>query len=224
MEWATSMVTTSENEKMLATQLGPYTRPHNMRILARHLSPAAMENIEHLAVCNGFSGRQACSFRRGMLKCVMGMRAFMLLQGNDHSVGSAIATAFEEAVGAHIAAHTDGNTTVTTEQQRKDGYTGGPRGPTPDFTFDPPITINGVSVAWVDAKMLYASRRFVKTKFMSESRLAATARRYNAAFGPGAYVFARGFCAALRPMVPALLLDATPVDMDAVDAVRSSPT
>ena len=213
MEWPTSSVTTFEHEALLRTQLTPYTKPRNMRVLARNLSPQTLFKIEELAKPLGFNLRQACSLRRGYLKSLMGIKKFMELQGNDHSVGRDISTVFEHVVGDHITACT--GVIPTTEQQRKDAHH---RGPNPDFTFDPPIVINGKPICWVDAKMIYASRIFIGKKYMAEHKLADTATRYTNVFGPGAFVFGRGFCSELRSSIPAMLLDKTPLDMKPVNS------
>ena len=110
---------------------------------------------------------------------------------------------------------------VTTEVQRKQraARMGVHPGPTPDLTFDPPVRINGRSISWMDAKMLYASYMLRHKKFMPENRLVQTAEKYSKLFGPGAFVFGNGYCLALEQEVPALLLDSTPLDMTVIDSV-----
>jgi hypothetical protein len=93
------------------------------------------------------------------------------------------------------------------------------RGPTPDILFVRPITINGRLVKWIDAKLYYASAMFADNSKIPNGKLAGIAKRYNRYYGgEGAFVFGRGFCVDLaRHVKGALLLDATPLDMSAVE-------
>lgn len=99
-----------------------------------------------------------------------------------------------------------------------------PRGPTPDILFLRPVSINSRLVKWIDAKMYYASASYAKNKKIPNGKLKSTAERYNNFYGgQGAFVFGQGFCAALQDIVKdALLLDATPLDMTAVNAFQNA--
>jgi hypothetical protein len=195
-----------------------------MHKLAWTLPANVREEIGRTGVEHGFTVKQTFSFRRGLLKCRMGMKGFMALQGNDDSKARLIAEAFEAEIERFVRTRIPPSVVVVTEARRKaaadaDGI---PYGPTPDLTFEPPISINGRVVAWIDARMLYASRVLRNKKFMPENRLEATASKYNAAFGPGAFVFGSGFCGGLKDEVSALLLDSTPLDMTRITSVIES--
>jgi hypothetical protein len=79
-------------------------------------------------------------------------------------------------------------------------------------------------VKWIDAKLFYGSAMYASNKHIPNGKLQAQAMRYNNHFGgQGAFVFGRGFCADLAALVPgALLLDATPLDMTAVEAFQDA--
>lgn len=222
--WETSLATDAASEAALLKALAPFSEPKSMRKLAWSLPSAAKAQIERLAVQHGFTARQAYSFRRGMLKCIMGMKPFMSLGGNDDAKMRLIAESFERCIESYLREHIPPDVVVTTEAQRKQRAVdaGVQSGPTPDLTFDPPVHINGVEVAWVDAKMMYASYTFRKKNFMPEKRFAAIADKYSSAFGPGVFVIASGFCRALEAEVPALFLDSTPLDMTRINAVIES--
>lgn len=59
-------------------------------------------------------------------------------------------------------------------------------------------------------------------KSIPNGKLQRIATRYNSHFGgKGAFVFGRGFCADLRHVIDgALLLDSTPLDMTAIEALQ----
>lgn len=222
VEWPCALMMTVAQEQRLLRALAPLTEPPSMRKLAWQLSRRDRELVGAIGERLGVTTQQAFSLRRGMLKCLMGMAPFFALTGNSHAKGRLIAGAFEVAVERFVRARLPPATVMTTEAQRKAAAQaeGRPCGPTPDLTFDPPICVNGGSVAWIDAKMFYAS--FEHRHQMPESGLHATAAKYNRAFGPGAFVFGSGFCDGLAACVPALLLDATPLEMAHIDAVIES--
>jgi hypothetical protein len=222
--WETSLATDVASEKALGRALVRFSEPHSMRKLAGDLPPPIKLQIEHLASQHGFSLRQAYSFRRGLLKCIMGMKPFMALNENSQSKVELIAEAFEMCTESHIRKCIPSDVVVTTEGQRKQraAAAGINHGPTPDLTFEPPIRINNRDIAWVDAKMLYASYMFRRKNFMPETRLQATADKYTNAFGPGAFVFGSGFCRGLEAEVHALFLDSTPLDMSRINSVVES--
>ena len=71
---------------------------------------------------------------------------------------------------------------------------------TPDFLLDRPLIINGSPVSWIDAK------RFVYYgNPLTLAKLKKQAKKYSAAFGPGAMAFASGY-ARDAPSLGALLL------------------
>ena len=222
--WHTSLETTAERERALTRALIPFCNPPSMHKLAWTLPANVREEIGQTGVEHGFTVKQTFSFRRGLLKCRMGMKGFMALQGNDDSKARLIAEAFEAEIERFVRTRIPPSVVVVTEAQRKAAADaeGTPYGPTPDLTFEPPISINGRFVAWIDAKMLYASHLLRNKKFMPENRLEATASKYNAAFGPGAFVFGSGFCGGLKDEVSALLLDSTPLDMTRITSVIES--
>lgn len=222
--WETSLATDAASEAALLRALVPFSEPKPMRQLAWSLPSSAKTQIQRLAARHGFTARQAYSLRRGLLKCIMGMRPFMALGGNDHAKMRLVAEAFEQCIESYLRERIPSDVVVTTEAQRKQRATaaGVQSGPTPDITFEPPIQINGTDVAWIDAKMLYASCAFRNKVFMPESRFAETAAKYSRAFGPGAFVVASGFCRALEADVPALFLDSTPLDMTRILSVIES--
>jgi hypothetical protein len=199
-----------------------------MRTLAWSLPDAVREEIGRIGTSFGFTAKQTFSFRRGLLKCTMGMKAFMALSGNDDAKARLIAEAFESEVERSVRDRLPldvlSRVNITTEAQRKAAAAAEhrPCGPTPDLTFDPPIRINGRVVAWIDAKMLYASRVLQKKRFMPENQLTRTAEKYNAVFGPGAFIFGNGFCAGLEDEVPAMLLDSTPLNMERFASIIES--
>ena len=224
LEWDCTLLTSAANEKALVKALKEFTHPREMWKLAHELPASTVARIGATATDFGFTDVQAFSLRRGLLKCVMGMKPFMALDGNDDKVAKAIADAFEECVEAYLRARLPDTITITTEAERKTAAkdSGVPMPPTPDFTFQPPICINGHDVAWIDAKMLYASLTLIKKNFMPESRLAATAEKYNKLFGRGAFVFGNGACYELGSFVPALMLDSSPLDMGRLRSVIES--
>lgn len=228
VNWQCLLNTTPQNEAALKAALIPFCYPGQMQELAWSLPGAVRHEIVRIGARHGFTAKQTFSFRRGLLKCWMGMRPFMALNGNDDAKGRLIAEAFEfeveRFVRAHLSPDTLSSVVITTEAQRKAAADAEdrPYGPTPDLTFDPPITINGRTVGWIDAKMLYASCVLQDKNFMPESRLPSIAAKYNAAFGPGAFVFGSGFCDGLRDTVPALLLDSSPLDLERITSVIES--
>lgn len=224
IDWPTSLETTIECECALTKALVPFSKPRSMHKLAWTLPMEVREEIGRIGVEHGFTVKQTFSFRRGILKCRMGMKGFMALQGNDGAKIRLIAEAFEAEIERFVRIRIPPSVVVVTEARRKAAADadGTPYGPTPDLTFEPPISINGRVVAWIDAKMLYASHVLRNKKFMPENRLEATASKYNAAFGPGAFVFGSGFCGALKDDVSAILLDSTPLNMNRITSIIES--
>ena len=224
VQWPCALKTDAAQERALIKALAPWTTARPMQRLAWDLPEGVRTRIGDLAKNHGFTSKQAFSLRRAMLKCSMGMRAFMALGESSNEKANMIGEAFEIVVEKHLRTILPASVELTTEAQRKSqaAASGLPSGPTPDFTFEPAIRINGRAVHWLDAKMLYASAHFTNKVFMPESRFRETAQKYNAAFGSGALVIAGGFCAALEERVPALLLDASSLDMQRIHAAIES--
>jgi hypothetical protein len=195
----------------------------------RDLPQRRLDEISRSCQEQGMTLYQALSLRRSMLRSLPGG---MRRVNQSSSMGSAkgqqqIATLFEEALVAFLKTVTLGQDNVfRTESQLIAESRAGLRanGPTPDILFLKPVTINGKSVKWIDAKLFYASATFASNKKIPNGKLQTTALRYNNHFGgQGAFVFGQGFCADLATMVPgALLLDATPFDMTAVEAFQDA--
>jgi hypothetical protein len=69
------------------------------------------------------------------------------------------------------------------------------------------VEINGVPVAWIDAKHFYgANLSFQRKKTQKQ------VNRYAEEWGHGAIIFRHGFCDGLK-LKGAILLDASPIDL-----------
>jgi len=78
---------------------------------------------------------------------------------------------------------------------------------TPDLLILDQVEINGIPVAWIDAKHFYgANLSFQRKKTQKQ------VNRYVEEWGHGAIIFRHGFCDGLK-LKGALLLDATDIDM-----------
>ena len=78
---------------------------------------------------------------------------------------------------------------------------------TPDLLMLDHVEINGVPVAWIDAKHFYgASLSFQRKKNQKQ------VNRYVEEWGHGAIIFRHGFCDGLK-LKGAILLDASPIDL-----------
>jgi len=78
---------------------------------------------------------------------------------------------------------------------------------TPDLLMLDHVKINGVPVAWIDAKHFYgANLSFQRKKTQKQ------VNRYVEEWGHGAIIFRHGFCEGLR-LKGAVLLDASPIDL-----------
>ena len=196
----------------------------------RDLPQHRLDEISQACDQYGMTLYQALSLRRSLLRSFPGgMRRVT----HSSSMGSAqgqrhIASLFEDALLSFLREATLGRgDVVRTERDLVAEMRAGirPRGPTPDILFLKPVTNNGHSVKWMDAKLFYASAKLADNKNIPNGKLESMARRYNNHFGgPGAFVFGQGFyCADLTRKIPgALLLDATPLDMSAVNAYQDA--
>jgi hypothetical protein len=91
------------------------------------------------------------------------------------------------------------------------------RVPTPDVLFTTPVEINGQAVNWLDCKMYYGCALLAGNSRLPVGKLRETEEKFVRHYGPGGFVFGQGFCADLQRHVPnAILLDASPLDMQAV--------
>jgi len=225
IEWPCDLITSEANESALRIALEPFTLPTSLRLLGWDLDADTRARIVAIGRQHGFTVRQAFALRRGMLKEHLGIRRFMALNGNSHEKQKLIAEAFEATVDQHIRSVVDKTIAITTESDRKANARrqGVNAGPTPDFTFDPPIKINRHKVYWLDAKMMYASSCFLHLPFCPESRFFEIAEKYTSLFGTGAFLLAGGFTDALASALMrssrTLLIDGTPIDMTVLDSV-----
>ena len=140
-----------------------------------------------------------------------------------------VATLFEKSVESYLSDQLhapDGKRTFLTESEQLSEMRAGtrPRGPTPDILFLQPIQINGQKVKWMDAKLCYASATYATNKKVPNGKLCKIAQRYNDYFGgKGAFIFGQSYCIDLRRIVKeALLLDASPLDMTAVNDFQNA--
>ena len=174
---------------------------------------------------------QALSLRRSMLRSFPNGMAKV---NRSSQMGSnegqlEIASLFEDAVSSYIQSKLPMNTKTRYFLTEADLLSEmktriRPRGPTPDILFLHPVYINGRLVKWVDAKLYYGSKTYAHNKKIPNGKLVGIAKRYNDYYGgQGAFVFGQGFCAELRSVVTgALLLDASPLDMTAVDEFQNN--
>lgn len=195
----------------------------------RDLPQRRLDEISAACDTHGMTLYQGLSLRRSLLRSFPGG---MRRVNRDSRMGSTmgqqhVATLFEEAVATFLRAATAGEENVfLTESDILEEVKAGRRsqGPTPDILFLRPVRINGRLVKWIDAKLYYASAMLANNKKIPNGKLRDLAQRYNQHFGgQGAFVFGQGFCADLAQIVTnALLLDATPLDMSAVNAYQNS--
>lgn len=123
----------------------------------------------------------------------------------------------ERALQHHLTEH--GVRFVTEDEQRVAHEASGAPGPllsTPDILASRPVRINGRRVHWLDAKAYFGPAAFTRqgkqTFRMWLKKTREQAKRYDERFGPGAMVFALGYCTQLASLLPqTLLLDAAPV-------------
>jgi hypothetical protein len=169
---------------------------------------------------------QALSLRRTMLRTFPnGMKRVTHSKAMGSSMGQQeIARLLEEALESYLNSafmqQPKERIFITESKMRVEMNKGArARGPTPDIVFLRPVAINGRLVKWIDAKMYYASATYAKNRQIPNGKLKGIADRYNDFYGSqGAFVFGQGFCASLEDIVNnALLLDATPLDMTAVN-------
>lgn len=219
LKWPREHVTSIENEHNLIDELLPLTEPDGLSVLRGNLPPHVEAEIECLGSERGFSQAQVFALRRNLLKAILGQKAFHALGVNSQQTGKAMATAFEQVVHDFVQSSCPGIEISTEAHRLALLCPGEPLPPNPDFTFDPPIHVKGHTVHWIDAKNMYGCFEFRTFPWQSENKMQERAARYNELYGPGAYVFANGFCNGLRKYIRgALLLDATELDQRPVSA------
>ena len=199
----------------------------------RDLPQQRIDQIQAACNQNNMTLFQALSLRRSMLRSFPnGMaRVNQSSQMGSNTGQQQVATLFEEAVHSFLSATIHAPSQANekffmTESELHSEMKAGTRqrGPTPDKLFLRPIRINGRLVKWLDAKLYYASATYAHNKKIPNGKLRNQAQRYNEHYGgQGAFVFGQGYCARLEEIVnEALLLDATPLDMNAVNDFQNS--
>ena len=142
----------------------------------RDLAPHRLDEISRSCQEQGMALYQALSLRRSMLRSFPGgMRRVTHSSSMGSSKGQQqVSTLFEGAVVAFVKNATLGQADnvflteaelITESRARRRA-----RGPTPDILFLKPVTINGQSVKWIDAKLFYGSATFASNKNIPNSR------------------------------------------------------
>lgn len=91
---------------------------------------------------------------------------------------------------------------------------------TPDFLLEDGVLINGQKVNWIDCKCSYGS---ASMGIYGKTSLQRVSQDYAMRWGPGAVIFAFGFCEGLT-LGNALLLDCTPLDLTKLnDLLNNAP-
>ena len=237
MEWPSPLMTSESKELELAEVLKFSIIVKHKKPIQK--LPASMQKtiIQH-GKRYGFTKKQTYALRSQMLEIEMGQKAFYAMTGNTNLIEKAMASAFELVVEAGIIRMCPKARFKTEEElryeirleqeeidrqyqekQKKnielglpiDTYIHSSFGrPTPDLTFDPPIEINGHSIHWIDSKNMYGASCFEKKKWWFVKGLKKQSKKYDLAFGKGAFVFSGGYCEALKTQVPnSLFLDAS---------------
>lgn len=175
---------------------------------------------------HGMTLYQALSLRRGLLRWFNRAKFHQSSPMGSDRGQQDVATLFEDAVVSYLRSSLGTSPGIfLTEKEFLAEMRAGKRyrGPTPDVLFLKPVKINGVLVSWLDAKQYYASAILAHKEAIPNGKLKNQALRYNEKYGLGAFVFARGFCAEPSFVVEnALLLDATPLDMCAIEAYQDA--
>eukprot|EP00979_Chaetoceros_neogracilis_P008322 scaffold1853_cov287-Chaetoceros_neogracile.AAC.24 len=228
IQWPCSMVVPS---KMCETKVIHILHHKGEWGRGRDLAPKRLDQIQIACDQNHMTLYQALSLRRSMLRSFPnGMaRVNQSSQMGSNTGQQRVATLFEEAVHAYLSVATSSHSSekiFMTESELNAEMRAGsrPRGPTPDVLFLRPTRINGRLVKWIDAKLYYASVTYAHNKKIPNGKLQKIAQRYNAYYGgQGAFVFGQGYCADLVDILhEAQLLDATPLDMTAVQDFQNS--
>jgi hypothetical protein len=186
----------------------------------RDLPADRLAEIDAACAQHGMTRYQALSLRRQMLRAKHGMQRVNQSPLMGDAPGQQMyAQLFERAVEKYLQAQ---HIRFVSKQQQiaemKEGRR--PRGPTPDFLFVPPAIINDKKVCWLDCKAFYGTSLLAHKQKLPVGKLAQTAGKYSAHFGPGGFVFGQSFNADLQTILgPAVtLLDSSPLDLSEMQA------
>ena len=216
LHWNRGKQPDADGERALEEALQPWLHRPFDRTPSVRLSYTATRAIRMRADSLGFTLTQALFVRETALKRMWGMYKYSRLPGVSEQWTRYCANQFE-AAGVRLL---ERYLPVTTEEQLRSKYRlEGRNGPTPDAVLDAPLSINGLRVHWIDFKNFYAEDAHRDQRWQPSGRLSATANKYNAAFGPGAFVFAHGFCPSLEEGCDALFLDARQMGIHTEPAV-----
>lgn len=229
IDWPCDMVVASKKNESRVRQVlhrkGEWGR-------GRDLPDRRLDEISNVCTQNGMTLYQALSLRRTMMRSFPGG---MKRVNHSSSMGSSegqqqVSALLEESIEKFLidvckSKNENPRDVFRTEKQLLSEMKAGTRtrGPTPDILFLKSVSINGVLVKWIDAKMYYGSATYGdpnKHPKLPNGKLRQMADRYNSYYScpQGAFVFGRGFCHDLRHIVTnAILLDATPLDTSAVE-------
>ena len=177
----------------------------------RDLPPHRRQAIEAAGAPFGLALPAALSLRRQMLRAdaLAGGRNFYSSQSNmgDEAGAKAHADAFEAVVANFLTSQA---CAFETEEQAK---ARGARN-TPDFRLN--AVLNGLPCGWLDCKTYFAAASLASNVGLPIGKLSAQAARYNAEFGPGAFIFLCGVSADFPAVPGAQLLDAAPLDVSSL--------
>ena len=121
-----------------------------------------------------------------------------IISDPDNTLQAAAAIEFEDYLEDYFRKHKV-NLKTQTDLAKEQKELIGRAVSTPDLYFPDGIKINGVIVYWVDAKNFYGGNvSYIRSGIKKQSE------KYNRTYGPGAFVFHRGFSSALD--VPAMIL------------------
>lgn len=191
-----------------------------------------MREIEGACARLGVSLETALSLRRHHIQLRQrGVPGSLLALGSDAEI-KAQASAFERAIATYLDAR--GVSYVDEAAHAAHNLeTYGRSRPTPDFWLTTPITLrifgsgeaDSRPLHWIEAKHFYAADSVSSGDGKSAvGRVLQTVEKYVALYGPGAIVFAYGCGEALGAAIEArgaIVLDATPLDMRAVQALAA---
>jgi hypothetical protein len=179
------------------------------------------------AVCHnhGITRHQALSLRRQLLRAQHGNKRVNQSQQMGDAAGQlAYAHLFEDAVEEFL--RSKGIPFLSQKQQLGEMKSGlRKRGPTPDVLFTSPTLINDKTVCWLDCKAFYGTALLAGNRKLPVGKLSEQAYA-RGALGEGGFVFTQGFNADLYKFLvdspSVLLLDATPLDLRAMDTFQAA--
>jgi len=185
----------------------------------RDLPADRLAEIDAACAEHAMTRYQALSLRRQLIRAEHGMQRVNQspLMGDAHGQQT-YAHLFERAVEKYLRQH---DVHFVSEQQQKAEMERGirGRGPTPDFLFPTPATINDKKVYWLDCKVFYGTSLLAGNKKLPVGRLPDIARKYSVLFGPGGFVFGQSFNTHLQTLLghSVTLLDASPLDLSEME-------